>query len=107
MFSEKVFDIFYFLERKKAIVEDEYPEFASLCETMIVKANMALLWNLLKTNDPQYKPAEKAAIKAVLDRKAYYKTAILSDDKLYWLVTHRLYGVYKKMYILRSKLCSF
>lgn len=106
-FSEKVFDILYFAERKKAIIEKEYPEFGPLCENMVVKANMALLWNLLKTDDPQYKAAEKTAIKNILDRKQYYKTAIKSDKKLFWILTHRMYGFYKMLYLLRNRRCSW
>jgi hypothetical protein len=101
-FSEKVFDILYFSERKKAIIEKQYPQFKTLAENMIVKANMALLWNLLKTNDPKYRAAQKTAIKNVLDRKAYYKSAIKSDKKLFSILTHRLYAIYKALYILKN-----
>lgn len=101
-FSEKVFDILYFAERKKAIIEKQCPQFNVLAENMIVKANMALLWNLLKTNDPKYRAAQKTAIKNVLDRKAYYKSAIKSDKKLFRILTHRLYAIYKALYILKN-----
>lgn len=106
-FSEKVFDIIFFAERKKAIIEKEYPEFIPLTENVIAKANMALLWNLLKTNHPKYRAIEKAAIKNVLDRREYYTAAIKSDDKMFWILTHRLYGVYKVLYALRKKFYSF
>ena len=102
-FSEKLFDITYFAERKKDIIEKAYPEFLPLAENVIVKANMALLWNLLRTDDPRYKSAEKAAIKNVCDRKSYYIMAKKSDAKLFWILTHHLYGVYKLLYKLRSK----
>lgn len=102
VFSERVFDIIYFAERKKSIIDKEYPEFSALAENVIVKANMALLWNLLRTNDPKYKSAEKIAIKNVCDRKIYYKTAIKSDAKLFWILTHHMYGFYKSLHIMRS-----
>ena len=101
-FSEKIFDILYFAERKQAIIEKEYPEYLPLAENMIVKANMALLWNLLKTKDPKYKEAERLAIRNVLERRQYYRTAIKSDAKLFWILTHRLYTVYKILYRIRA-----
>lgn len=106
-FSEKVFDILYFSNRKRAILETQYPQFKALTENMIVKANMALLWNLLKTSDPKYRTAEKTAIKNVLDRKSYFESAIKSDTKLFWLVTHRLYRSYKLVYNLRNRIFSY
>ena len=105
-FSEKVFDILYFSNRKRAILETQYPQFKALTENMIVKANMALLWNLLKTSDPKYRTAEKTAIKNVLDRKSYFESAIKSDTKLFWLVTHRMYRSYKLVYNLRNRIIS-
>lgn len=102
-FSEKVFDILYFAERKHDIIKEYYPEFTALGENIIVKANMALLWNLLRTDDPKYTDIQKKAIKAVLDRRIYYRTAIKSDAKLFWILTHRLYGVYKMLYIIKRK----
>ena len=103
-FSEKIFDILYFAERKKDIIDRDYPEFSKLGENVIAKANMALLWNLLRTDDPKYNDAQKTAIRNVLERSKYYRTAIKSDAKLFWILKHRLYGVYKMLHIARRKL---
>lgn len=103
-FSEKVFDILYFAERKKALIDKEYPEYLPLAENMIAKAYMALLWNLLKTNDPKYRETEKLAIKNVLERKKYYRTAIKSDAKLFWILSHHMYDVYKFLYRIRMRI---
>ena len=73
-------------------------------ENVIAKANMALLWNLLRTDDPKYNDAQKTAIRNVLERSKYYRTAIKSDAKLFWILKHRLYGVYKMLHIARRKL---
>ncbi|MBR1431507.1 glycosyltransferase [Ruminococcus sp.] len=100
-FSEKHFDMIYFADRKRALIEERYPELMPLCENAIVKANMALLWNLILTDDPKYRTVEKNAIQNVLDRKKYYKTALGSDAKLFWLITHGLYRPYKALHALK------
>ena len=105
-FSDKFLDILYFAERKQAMIEQNYPELFALSENVIVKANMALLWNLLRTNDRKYKDVQKKAIQAVLDRRQYYKTAIQSDAKLFWLLTHRLYGAYKALHRVKKQIES-
>ena len=102
-FSDKFFDILYFAQRKKALVEEYYPGFLPLAENVIVKADMALLKNLLKTNDPRYRECEKKALNEVLKKKMYYKTAIRSDAKWFWILTHRLYSPYKMLYRIKNK----
>lgn len=100
-FSDKFLDIIYFAEQKRAVVKERFPEYLALSENVIVKANMALLWNLLNTNDPRYKEIEKKAIKDVLERKQYYRTALGSDARLFWLLTHHLYGFYKLLHTVK------
>ena len=103
-FSNKYNDILYFANQKSSIIKERYPEFLSLAENVIVKANMAVLWNLLRTKDPQCREIEKKAIKDVLARRKYYKSASKSDAKLFWILTHRLYGVCKLFFVLRDRL---
>ncbi|MBQ7345282.1 MAG: glycosyltransferase [Oscillospiraceae bacterium] len=103
-FSDKFFDIIAFAERKKVLVGENYPEYLPLAENVIVKANMALLKNLVKTKAPQYRDCEKKAINEILTRKAYYKTAIKSDARWFWILTHRLYGLYKMLYMVKNKM---
>lgn len=104
VFSDKFFDIQYFAQRKKALIEERYPELLPLAENVILKADMALLKNLLKTNDPRYRDRERKAISEVLKKKKYYKTAIRSDAKWFWILTHRLYGLYKILYRIKNKI---
>lgn len=105
-FSEKFLDILYFAEQKQLMIKEIYPEFFEMSENVIIKANMAFLWNLLRTNDPKYKDIQKKAIRAVLYRKKYYRTAIKSDARLFWLLTHHLYGPYKMLHTARRRLKS-
>lgn len=103
-FSDKFLDILYFAQRKRDIIEKSYPEFLPLSENMIVKANMVILWNLLGTNDKKYKDIQKKAIRDILDRKEYFKAALGSDAKLFWIVKHRLYGFYKFLHRVKRAL---
>ena len=94
-FSEKFLDILYFADRKKQIVEREYPEFMPLAENMIVKANMALLAVLLKTNDKKYRGLKKECIKKVKKGKKFFIPATSFDRKWFFVIDHGLYDVYK------------
>ena len=103
-FSEKFFDITYFADLKKELIAKNYPELLPLAENVIVKANMALLGNLIKTTDHRYRDREKQAVKSVIDRKKYYKNATAADKKWFWILTHRLYGIYKVIYTIKNKI---
>lgn len=103
-FSEKFFDILYFAERKKELVEREYPEFLGLTHNLMIKANMALLRCLCKTYDPKYRGEERSCIKAILADREYFVPAVRADENLFWFITHRLYWLYRLMYIIRMKI---
>ncbi len=104
VFSDKYLDIIYFANRKKDIIEKDYPELIPLSENAVVKASMVVLWNLLNTNDPEYKCIEKQAIQDVMDRKKFFKPALSSDAKLFWIITHGFYGFYKALHTVKRRL---
>lgn len=102
-FSDKLFDILYFAEQKKALIDQRYPQFAALGRNVLVKAHMALLQNLCNTNDPKYRQAEKASIRGVIRDKAYFVPATGANKKWFFIITHHLYGIYKLLYRLRRR----
>lgn len=102
-FSDKFLDILFFADQKKNLIENNYPELHSLSENVIIKANMALLKNLIKTKEPEYKKVEKKAINDILIRKSYYKKISKIDDRLFWIITHRLYSLYKALYMIKTR----
>lgn len=96
-FSDKFLDILYFAEEKRRITGKYFPEFMELAENVYVKANMALLKNLHKTDDKQYRDLEKQCVENVIANKNYFLPAIPEDKKWYWMITHRMYDPYKYM----------
>ena len=101
-FSDKFFDILYFAEEKSKLIETNYPEYVELAENVVVKANMALLRNLTKTNDPSYRAMEKQCICTVKQRKMYFSSAIPADKKWFFIITHHLYFPYKLLLAMRN-----
>lgn len=102
-FSEKLFDILYFAEQKKTLIDQCYPQFGALGKNVLVKAHMALLQNLCNTNDPKYRQAEKDSIRAVIRDKAYFIPATGANKKWFFIITHHFYGLYKLLYRLRRR----
>ena len=102
-FSEKLFDILYFAEQKKTLIDQRYPQFGALGKNILVKAHMALLQNLCNTTDSQYRQAEKDSIRAVIRDKAYFIPATGANKKWFFIITHHLYGLYKLLYPLRRR----
>jgi glycosyltransferase involved in cell wall biosynthesis len=103
-FSEKFFDILYFAERKKALIEEMYPEYLALADNVLVKAHMALLKNLCKTKDRKYRAQEKNSIREIRKRRKTFVPAIRGDQQMFRIVTFHLYGVYKYLYYpIRNK----
>lgn len=103
-FSDKFLDILYFAGEKKKMVEKEYPEFIALAENVIVKANMALLLTLLKTNDKKYRSLQKECIKRVKNGKRFFIPATPFDRKWFLVITYGLYDVYKFLRKVKYKL---
>lgn len=101
VFSEKLFDILYFVEEKYRTVQENYPQYLDKAGNMVLKGHMALLRNLCKTWDSHYRQAEKKSLKAVAAYTEYYVPASDYDNRWFWILRHRLYGLYKVYYRLR------
>lgn len=99
-FSDKFFDILYFADRKKRLIEDKFPELIGYIPNLLIKANMALLSNLKKTKDKKYAPSEKQCIKEIKKYKKHFKPASNADKKWFWIITHGLYKPYRFLVLL-------
>ncbi len=100
-FSEKYFDILYFAEKKREIIQSEYAELDKYVPNLIVKANLALLNNILKVNSREYRKKERECICAILQYKSEFIPTSKFDERLFRIVTHRLYHIYKLFYRLK------
>ena len=103
-FSEKVFDILKLTEEKNRIISTQFPQFGDQAKLMTLKANMALLHNLCKTNDKKYLPIENKCLAFVHENKKYFKPGIATDSKWFWILTHHLYKPYKFIYRIKRNL---
>lgn len=93
-FSEKYFDILYFLDKKLTIISTRHPALTDKAYNMRVKANMALLDKLCRARDKKYKQAEKACRKEIKKYRKYYISSSKRDDvRLFFML--RLYPLYK------------
>lgn len=101
-FSEKLFDILYFAERKVELIEANFPQLQDLARNVLVKAHMALLKNLCGTTDPRYRSREKESIRVVTRNKKYFVPAIKDNKKWFFIITHGLYRPYKFLYQIRK-----
>ena len=94
-FSEKYFDILYFANEKRRIVNQRYPEYHALAENAVLKANITMLKNLRKSRDKKYRQQEKACNREVIRNKKYYIAAIPGEKRLFRIITCHLYYPYK------------
>lgn len=100
-FSERMFDIIYLAEEKKAIIEKYYPEYNDKINNLMIKANLALLHSLCKSYGFKYRKYEKKCIEEVISNKKFFQPAIKEDSKWFWIVTHHLYLFYKIFFTIR------
>ena len=103
-FSEKFFDILYFAERKMSLVAEHYSQYTSLAKNVWVKANMALLQNLCKSDGRRYRREEKDCIRAVIENKKYFIPATAFHRRWFMVITHHLYLPYKWLWKLKQRI---
>jgi len=101
-FSDKYFDILYFLDKKIAIIKAKHPELLNKAYNLYVKANMALLDKLCGAKDKKYKSSEKDCRKKIKEYKKYYIPSSKKDNlRLFFML--RLYPIYKLIQRARQK----
>ncbi len=101
-FSEKMFDILTLAEEKERIIQEKFPEFSDKAVNLRIKANMALLFNLCKDKSGRFKRQEKECLRYVRKNKKHFKPATSANKKWFFIITHRLYGLFKFYQNLRG-----
>lgn len=105
-FSERFFDILFFADRKLEMIEARYPELKEMAYNVVVKANMALLENLCRTWDPQYRQAERECIRAVRKYRKYFISTSPHNSRWFFVITNRFYYCYKLFCGIRKMIRS-
>jgi len=100
-FSEKYLDILFFAQEKSRLVNELFPEFVPLLPNLWIKAYLALLRNLCKTNDKKYECYKKEAIRYISAHKDFFRPAIPGDERFFKIIKYRVYWLYQIYYRVR------
>lgn len=101
LFSDKYFDMLYFCERKKEIIQRDFPELSDRLITMEVSVHLFFLEILCRTTDTKYREAQKASIQVV---KRYYRDFECMNRHervMARIVAYGFYPIYKR--VIRMK----
>lgn len=98
-FSIKYLDIFYFLDRKKELVNNRFPEYAHLLNDLEMRTHLLFLQILCRTNEKKYRIYEKNSICKVkeLYKKIDKSRQSLHEKRVSFIVNYGLFSVYKKL----------
>lgn len=101
-FSKKRFSIIDLAERKRTLIKQKFPQYDSIVENILIKAHMAFLSRFDVPS--KYKQKEKTSIKYICNHKKFFLPATKWDEKLFFIITHHLYGICKFMIKIKRML---
>ncbi len=93
--TDKHLDILRLAQKKQEMTVAKYPHLQKLTENMMLKAHLALLNNLSKTFDRQFREQERASIRYVRAHQAAFIPTSDNDQKLFDLVISGRYLLWK------------
>lgn len=99
-FSERRISIIDLAEKKRMLIKQKFPQFDSIVDNILIKAHMAFLGCF--DIPSKYKHKEKTSLKYICIHKKIFKPATRWNEKLFFIITHHLYGVYKFIMKIRS-----
>jgi len=102
--SDSFLDINKLAKVKYEMVLDKYPRYKDYAKNILIKANMASLSRLLISQNYCFKDYEKKCIKDICENAVYFIPAIKSDKKLFFIITHHLYWLVKKILLFKDVL---
>lgn len=95
-FSEKYFDILSVSEEKYVIIQQQFPSLLYLANNTIVKANLNLLTILAYRTNGEYRELEARLVRKIRDYRTCYVPSKKSDEKMFAIVIHGFFPLYKK-----------
>lgn len=105
VFSIKKYnDILYFLEKKREIIESEYPGYRKKSYNNIVKCHMNLLQNMCNTHGAQWRELKKKSISEFHKYKQFFIPQIQQDRKMFFILSHDLYDIYSFLLFVKNKI---
>lgn len=94
-FSDKYFDMFYFCEKKKAIIRRDFPELGGELLSMEIRTHLFFLEVLCRGANQRYREAQKSSIQFVRKHYRQFRTPHKHEGRMAWIVSHGLYPLYK------------
>ena len=77
------------------MVLKKYPQYKDYAKNILIKANMASLTKLMTFKSNCYKDYEKKKLKEVCEMRRFFIPATENNKKLFFIITHHLYGFLK------------
>ncbi len=102
-FSDKFFDVLYFVNRKKELINEMLPEFNEQVNTAVIRANLIMLQILCRADRKKYKKEIKECIQTVKKLRKHFVPINSTDKKFFIVVKNNLYCVYRMYYNLKRK----
>lgn len=102
-FSDKYFDVLYFEERKRNIIQEKFPELTEKTYNKLVKAHLTMLHLFLRTKDKKYKKDIKNSIKIVREYSRFFIPAIKGEKKFFLIVKFGGYWLFRRLYWIKYR----
>lgn len=102
-FSEKYFDVLYFFNEKKKIVDEQFPELSEKFNNKLVKAHMTMLHLFCRTKDKKYNKDVKHSIKMVRKYSKYFIPAVPGEKKFFLIVKYGGYPLFRRLYWIKYR----
>ena len=96
-FSDKFLAILYFCERKKQILAEQFPQYQEQAYNMEARVQLEFLHVLCGATDKKYLLVQKQSVRTFQRLRAYHTPLNGHYKRIAWVVTHRLYPLYKWM----------
>ncbi|MBE6681319.1 MAG: glycosyltransferase family 2 protein [Ruminococcaceae bacterium] len=100
-FSDKYFDILYFAQQKKSIIDSDFPKLSQKANNILVKASLAMLHALCNTKNKEHNKCVKECIKTVIKYRKDFIPAYIGDSKWFRIVRFHMYGLFRILYRIK------
>lgn len=101
-FSEKYFDMLFFCQKKKEIIDAMFPQLTEKAYNMEVRTNLLFLQVLCRTTDKKYKEYERRSIKTIKELHHFFVPSHNNERKIVWIIVHNLFQIYKRLINIKS-----
>ena len=100
-FSDKYFDILYFAQEKARILQEKFPQHISAIGDIMMRANLALLYNMCKTYEKQYCLQQKKCVRYIRENRKRFIPVTKLEKRCLFLIRFHVFWVYKIYLYLR------